>query len=166
MRLSFLPLLAPTRLGYLRFITFHDSFTRIASDAHRALAAVRDACLAGDDVIGDNGAADGFTEIDLRFVLPEFTTADQNRAALDLERGSTFFLVVPLNESAIAKADGAFAGNFGDLIARTPESAIHEPHTAGICRGNPNHGRVRAVEGNELTVRDEEGHGCRVFHDQ
>ena len=127
-RLSFLPLFPPIRLGYRRFITFH-SFTGTACDADGAPAAVRDAGFTGDDVVGDNGAADGFAKLDLRFVFPEFTAADQNRATLDLERGSTFFLVVPLNESAIAKADGAFAGNFGDLIARTPESAIHETHT-------------------------------------
>src|SRR5438445_3212988 len=127
-RLSFLPLFPPIRLGYRRFITFH-SFTQITRDADGALAVIRDACLAGDDVIGNNGAADGFTELDLRFVLPELTAADQNRAALDLKRGPAFFLVIPLNESAIAKADGAFAGNFGDLIARPPESAIHEPDT-------------------------------------
>ena len=126
--------------------TSHGSFTGTACDADGALAVVRDAGFAGDDVIGDNGAADGFTELDLRFVLAEFTATNQNRSALDLERGSTLFLVVPLNESAIAKADGAFAGNFGDLVARTPESAIHEPHTTGIGRAHSNHSRVRPVE--------------------
>ena len=150
-RLSFLPLFPPIRLGYRRFITFH-SFTQITRDADGALAAVRDAGFAGDDVIGDHGAPDGCTEIDLRFVFPEFTTADQNRAALNLERGPALFLVVPLNECAVAKTDGTLAGNLGDLIAGPPESAIHEPHTAGICGANPDHGRVRAVERNELTV--------------
>ena len=92
-RLSFLPLLAPIHLAYRRFITSHGSFTRIACDADGALAAVRDAGFAGDDVIGDNGAADGFAKLDLRFVLAEFAAADQNRAALNLERGPALFLV-------------------------------------------------------------------------
>jgi len=65
---------------------------RITRDADGALAVVRDASLPGDDVIGDNGAADGFTELDLRFVFPEFTAADQNCAALDWSAARPSFL--------------------------------------------------------------------------
>ena len=69
------------------------------------------------------------------------------------------FFAVPLDEGAVAEADRAAPGDPGDLVARPPEGAIDEPHAAGVGGLHLDHRRVRAVEGDELAVGDQQAEG-------
>src|ERR1051326_1242430 len=113
------------------------SFGGGISDVGYALvAAVGDAKFSGNNVVGNDRAADIFAEFNLGFVFLEFTATNQDRAALDLKGGPAFFLVVPLHKSAIAEPNGPFPGYFCDLVAWSPERAIDKAHAAGVCWGD------------------------------
>src|SRR5438045_3536177 len=110
------------------------SLPRIANvivDHHRSLAAIVDTGFAGQDIVRDNGATNAFAQFDLGFVFAKLAPADNHAAALDLQSVAALLFSVPLHKGAIAKPHGAFAGNFGDLIAGSPESAIHKADRAG-----------------------------------
>src|SRR5947207_20295 len=123
------------------------SLTGIVSYLHAPSAVVRDPRGAGDHVITDHGAADRFAELDLRLVLAELAAADQDGAAFDLQGVPAFAVVIPLDEGAVTEADGALAGDSGDLVARTPEGAVDETDAAGVGGRYGDHRRVRSVEG-------------------
>src|SRR5204863_711496 len=106
--------------------------------------------------VGDNRAPHAFAEFHLRLILVELTTAHQNRSALHLERVAAFLIVIPLNEGAVAKANGASAGDPGDLVAGPPKSAVYEAHGAIMVSANLDHGGVRAVKGYKFAIRDEQ----------
>src|ERR1044071_2742808 len=113
------------------------SFGGVISDVGYALvAAVGDAEFSGNNVVGNDRAADIFAEFNLGFVFLEFTATNQDRAALDLKGGPAFFLVVPLYKGAIAEPNGPFPGYFCDLVAWSPERAIDKAHEIGraSCR--------------------------------
>src|SRR6267154_4814279 len=110
-------------------------------------AVVRKARFAGEDIVGDNGAAHSFAQVHLRLVFSELTSAHQDCSALHLERVAAFFFVIPLDESAIAEANCAVSCDFGDLIARPPKGAVYEPSDAVVVGTYFNHRRVGSVEG-------------------
>ena len=56
-------------------------------------------------VVGDDGATDGFADLNLGFVFPEIAAAHQNGAAEGLDGVETFIFMIPLNKGAIAEAD-------------------------------------------------------------
>src|SRR5438874_757028 len=115
------------------------SLTGIVSYLHAPSAVVRDPRGAGDHVITDHGAADRFAELDLRLVLAELAAADQDRAAFDLQGVPALAVVIPLDEGAVAEADGAGAGDARDLVARSPERAVDEANAAGVSGSHSNH---------------------------
>ena len=78
---------------------------------------------------------------------------------------ATLVLGVPLHEAAIAEAHGPLPCHLGDLLARSPEGAIHKPHAARVSLGNLDHRRVRPVEGDELAVGDQQPKRCALLDD-
>src|SRR5438132_12757747 len=90
--------------------------TRIIIHHHRPFALVLDASFAGENIVRDHGAADPFSQLDLRLVLVELAAADADRSTFDLQRVATLFLVVPLDERAVAETHNAFTGDFCDLV--------------------------------------------------
>ena len=121
-----------------------------------AFAEIINTGFARQNVIGDHGSAHAFTQFDLGFVFLEFTTADQNGAARGLDRMATFLFLVPLHEGAVAEADGPFTRHFGNLIARTPEGAIHETDRSGVGFADADHGRIWSMERNEFAVGNQQ----------
>src|SRR5579875_517587 len=129
------------------------------------LALIRDAGLAGENVVGNNGASHVFAQLDLWFVLLKFAAVDKDSSTLGLNGVTPFLVSVPLYESAITEGHCSLAGDRGDLIARSPECTVHETHTAGIVPLHANYGRVRAVEGREFAVGNEQAKWSRVFNE-
>src|SRR6266516_7519706 len=127
---------------------------RIIVHIYRMLAVVGDAGFTLKDIVRDHGAVDPFPEFDLRFVLLKLAAAHQNRAAGDLQRVAALILPVPLHKRAVAESDRAFAGNFSDLIAGPPESAVRKPDRSGVVGFDADHSRIGAMEGDELAVRN------------
>src|SRR5436190_11005981 len=127
------------------FLKHIQSIAGVIGNVNGAFAMFGDTGFTGNNVPGDNGPPDGFAKLDLRFVLAEFTATDQNGPALDLQSGAALLVVIPLNEGAVGKTNGALARNSGDLIAWAPKGAIHETDAARVCGFNADHGWVRAV---------------------
>src|SRR5438876_8675382 len=87
----------------------------IVRDLHAAVAVVRDADRACDDVIRDHRAADLLAQLDLRLGFAELAAAHQQRAACRLDRVPAFAVPVPLDEGAVAEPDRAGPGDARDL---------------------------------------------------
>src|ERR1700679_4351537 len=117
---------------------------------------VGDLRRAGENIVGDDGAANRFTQFDLRLVPVKFTTADKDGSAFSLDRGTARLVVVPVIKNAITEPDDAAAAGFGDLIAWPPKGAVHEAHRTGIIRADDDHRRVRPVKGGEFAVGDQQ----------
>src|SRR5437870_1019162 len=126
--------------------------TRIIIHHHRSFAAVFNPSFAGENIVRDHGAPNTFSELDLRFVLVELAATDADRSTFDLQRVAALFLVVPLDERAVAETHNAFTGDFCDLVARPPKGTVHKTNAAGMARFDTHHRRVGTVEGDEFTI--------------
>src|ERR1017187_1533856 len=140
------------------------SITRIVADNHRGLAVIRYAGLAGEDVVRNNRAPHFLTQLDLRLGGLELAAANQHSAAGDLQRVATLILAIPMHKGAITESHRARARDLRDLIARPPECAFHKAHAAGVGGLHPHHRRVGTVEGDELTVGNQQRHRSAVLH--
>lgn len=92
-----------------------------------------DAEFAPDHIVGNHRAQNVRPQIHLRLVHLKLATAHQEAAADGLQRSTTFVVVVPIAKGAIGKTDRPPAGNFGDLIARTPKGAIGKAHGTPVA---------------------------------
>src|SRR4051794_29890165 len=111
---------------------------------HPPLALIHDLLFPGNHIIRNDCFTNPSRQLYLRFLFLELTAANQNSSALRLYRRSTFFLMVPLHERAIAEPNGSFPCNLCDLIAWSPKRAIHKTHAAPIALLHAHHRRVRA----------------------
>ena len=96
--------------------------SRIQSDLNGFTRRVFDTRRAGKYVACDHGAIFRIAQRDVRFLLTEFATANQNTAAARLDCGALPF-GFPLHERAITEANRADTADLGDLIAR-PQKAL------------------------------------------
>src|SRR5579862_5056512 len=127
-------------------------------------AAVGDAGFAGKNIAGNHSAPDGFVEIDLWFVFLKFAAANHECPAFRPDSRAAFVISVPLHKGAIAEADSPAAGDFGNLIARAPKSAIFKSHAAGIVRSHTNHGWIGPVERSKFAIGNEQAILSAVIH--
>ena len=128
----------------------------VVGHADVSLAVVGDLRLAAEDVAGDHGPLNVLAQLDLGLVLAEFAAAHEERAAGGFDGGSPLLLAVPLGEGAVAETDRPFARHTGDLAARSPERAVGEADASRVGLGHLDHGRIGALEGDELAVGDQE----------
>src|SRR5437588_6769723 len=119
-------------------------------------AAVSDPRLAGEYVVGNDGPPNLFAQLDLWFIFPKLATADQDGAARHLQSVAPFLVPIPLHEGAIAETDRSLSVNFGDLIARTPEGAVHKTDATGISGLDANHRWVRAMKRHKLAIGNQQ----------
>ena len=127
---------------------------------------ILDARFAGDDIIRNHRAPHLLAKLDLRPVGLKLAAPDQHGPASHLQRIPPLLVLIPLHEAAIAEAHRALARDLRDLIARPPEGTVHKPHAARVGPLHPHHRRVRAVEGDELTVGNQQRHGGTVLDHQ
>ena len=99
----------------------------------------------GEDIVGYDGMH-GIGCLDGGFVFAEFATTHQKRSAVRLDRITAFFFAIPLHEGAIAETDGPFAGDFRDLVAGSPKSAIYHPDAARVAGFDADHSGIGTVE--------------------
>jgi hypothetical protein len=85
---------------------------------------IGDAKFAPNNIIRNHGAQHIRPQIDLRFVPLKLTTTHQQVATCSLHCSATFVVVIPFAKGAVRKSNRSGAGNFGDLIAWTPEGTV------------------------------------------
>ena len=127
----------------------------VVGDADDTSALVIDPLGPLEKVVGDDRTVYVLAQRDLWPVELEFAAPHQHGAAGGLDGMTALPFGVPLAERAIAEADGPLTGDLGDLVARTPIGAVHEADAPAISGGHFHHGRICALEGDELAVRDQ-----------
>jgi hypothetical protein len=90
-------------------------------------------------------AFDGFSKQDVTLSLAEFAPPHKQTSRGHLDSG-TVSRIAPLHEGAVAKAQSAFASDFGDLITWSPKRAVTDANNSSVGIVNFEHRRIVAVE--------------------
>src|ERR1039458_9626734 len=150
----------------LRTQVTEPSITGIVVDIQGRLAVIGYAGFAGKDIIRYHSPPHLLTQLNLRLVGLKLAPADQDGAAIDLQRVAPFMVAVPLHEGAVAKPHRALARDFRNLVAGPPKGAVHKSQTPRVIGVHAHHRRVGAVEGDELAIRNEHPERSTVLHNQ
>src|SRR5437762_2416145 len=74
--------------------------------SHRPFAQIFDPFCSFDNVVGDDGAPDRFSQVHLRLILLKLAPPHEHGPAFNLQRRALLIFPVPLHKGAITEAHG------------------------------------------------------------